>query len=52
MTDCSKVFDFVVIGGGLSGICAAVAAVTAVRFVADRVWGSEGKAHIFTLEYR
>ena len=26
--------------------------VTAVRFVADRVWGSEGKAHIFTLEYR
>ena len=26
--------------------------VSAVRFVADRVWGSDGKAHIFTLEYR
>ena len=26
--------------------------VPAVRFVADRVWGRDGKAHIFTLEYR
>ena len=26
--------------------------VTAVRFVADDVWGAEKKAHIFTLEYR
>ena len=26
--------------------------VSAVRFVADDVWGSEKKAHIFTLEYR
>ena len=26
--------------------------VTAVRFVADDVWGKDKKAHIFTLEYR
>ncbi len=26
--------------------------VFAVRFVADKVWGNDGKAHIFTLEYR
>ena len=26
--------------------------VSAVRFVADKVWGNDGKAHIFTLEYR